>query len=325
MDDERTRSHSDDKVVQLWEKEIVKENNHYVLPVPVKDEVRASGLKAARQRLEMLKKRLDRDQALKTQYKDAINDLLASDYAERVPEAEVQVESQVHYLPHHPVINPNKSRLRVVFDCAAKAEDGKSLNDHVWSGPDLTNRLVGVLLRFREELIAVAADITAMFHRVHVAPQHRDLLRFLWWTDGDTSKEPEVYRMRVHLFGGTWSPSCAAYALRKAAEDQAGRYAEAVCKSVERNFYVDDFMKSLKDEDEAVMFAQQLMQLLQDGGFTLCKWISSSRAVLQAIPAERRVDSVKNLTDKSCSVLPTERALGMRWNVEEDTFGFHIH
>ncbi len=215
-----------------------------MLPVPIKDEVTASGLKAAKQRLDMLKKRLDRDQRLKTQYTDAINDLLSSDYAERVPEVEVQVRSQVHYLPHHPVINPNiKSKLRIVFDCAAKAEDGKSLNDHVWSGPDLTNRLVGVLLRFREELIAVAADITAMFHQVHVAPQHRDLLRFLWWTDGDTSKEPEVYRMKVHLFGGTWSPSCAAYALRKAAEDQAGRYAEAVCKSIERNFYVDDFMK----------------------------------------------------------------------------------
>jgi hypothetical protein len=70
--------------------------------------------------------------------------------------------------------------------------------------------------------------------------------------------------MKGHLFGGTWSPSCAAYALRKAAEDQAGKYADAVCKAVERNFYVDDFMKSLKTGDEAVMFAQQLMQLLQD-------------------------------------------------------------
>jgi hypothetical protein len=324
VDDERTRSHMDDKVVQLWEQEIARENNHYVLPVPVKDEVTASGLKAAKQRLDMLKKRLDRDQELKIQYANAINDLLSNDYAEKVPEVEVQVRSQVHYLPHHPVINPNKSKLRVVFDCAAKAEDGKSLNDHVWSGPDLTNRLVGVLLRFREELIAIAADITAMFHQVHVAPRHRDLLRFLWWTDGDTSKEPEVYRMKVHLFGGTWSPSCAAYALRKAAEDQAGKYADAVCKAVERNFYVDDFMKSLKTEDEAMMFAQQLMQLLQDGGFTLCKWISNSRAVLQAIPAEKRADSVKDLTDKSCSALPTERALGMRWNVEEDTFCFQI-
>jgi hypothetical protein len=179
VEDERMRSHMDDKVVQLWEREVSTDNNHYVLPVPVKDEVTASGLKAAKQRLDMLKKRLDRDQDLKIQYTDAINDLLSNDYAEKVPKVEVQVRSHVHYLPHQPVINPNKSKLRVVFDCAAKAEDGKSLNDHVWSGPDLTNRLVGVLLRFREELIAIAADITAMFHQVHVAPRHRDLLRFL--------------------------------------------------------------------------------------------------------------------------------------------------
>ena len=31
----------------------------------------------------------------------------------------------------------------------------------------------------------------------------RDYLRFLWWNDGDISREPEEYRMAVHLFGAT--------------------------------------------------------------------------------------------------------------------------
>ena len=34
------------------------------------------------------------------------------------------------------------------------------------SGPDLVNQIVGVLLRFREEQIAVTGDFEAMHHQV---------------------------------------------------------------------------------------------------------------------------------------------------------------
>ena len=33
-------------------------------------------------------------------------------------------------------------------------------------GPDLTNNLVGVLLRFQQDEVALMADIQAMFHQV---------------------------------------------------------------------------------------------------------------------------------------------------------------
>lgn len=41
---------------------------------------------------------------------------------------------------------------------------GKSLNDMLYKGPDQTNSLVGVLSRFRENRIAVMADIESMFY-----------------------------------------------------------------------------------------------------------------------------------------------------------------
>ena len=57
------------------------------------------------------------------------------------------------------VVNLNKpEKLRVVFDCAAQC-NGVSLNDRVLQGPDLTNNLMGVLLRFRELEVAVMADV----------------------------------------------------------------------------------------------------------------------------------------------------------------------
>jgi hypothetical protein len=70
-------------------------------------------------------------------------------------------------------------------------------------GPDLTTSLIGALLKFRQEEIALIADIESMFYQVRVAKQGTDCFRFLWWPDGDLSLSPLVYRMRVHLFGAT--------------------------------------------------------------------------------------------------------------------------
>ena len=39
-----------------------------------------------------------------------------------------------------------------------------SLNKDVLQGPDFTNNLVGVLLHFREEQVAVMGDTEGMFH-----------------------------------------------------------------------------------------------------------------------------------------------------------------
>ena len=49
-------------------------------------------------------------------------------------------------------------KIRVVFDCSAEYK-GETLNKHLLQGPDLTNKLVGVLSRFRQETVAFMADI----------------------------------------------------------------------------------------------------------------------------------------------------------------------
>ena len=93
-------------------------------------------------------------------------------------------------------------KLRVVFDCSAKC-NGKSFNDQLLSGPDLTNFLVAVLTRFRQQKIAVMADVESMFYQVRVAECHRKFLQFVWWPNGDTNAEARDYQMTVDPFGAT--------------------------------------------------------------------------------------------------------------------------
>ena len=75
-------------------------------------------------------------------------------------------DSDTWYIPHHGVYHPQKpGKIRVVFECSAKFV-GLSLNSMLYRGPDLRNSLVGVLTRFREDKVAVMADIESIFYQV---------------------------------------------------------------------------------------------------------------------------------------------------------------
>ena len=175
----------------------------------------------------------------------------------------------------------------MVFDSSAK-HCGTSLNDQLLQGPDLTSSPVGVLSRFREEQIALMLDVEAMFHQVRVRPSDCDALRFLWWPDGNLDSQPEEYQIRVHLFGGASSPSCANFILKKTAEDNKGDFDVQTIETVKRNFYVDDYLKSVPTDPAAINLTEQLHKLLARGGFNLTKWLWNSRKVLKSLPESKR-------------------------------------
>ena len=122
-------------------------------------------------RLSSLKRRFYKDADLHRRYTEVMESYFKEGFAEMVPSDDTS-HSKVWYLPHQPVINPKKpEKLRVVFDCGAECKR-KSLNKALMQGPTLINSLVGVLTRFREENVAVAADVKSMFHQVKVKPEH---------------------------------------------------------------------------------------------------------------------------------------------------------
>ena len=269
-------------------------NCHYEIALPWKND--PPGLDnnkvIAEHRLRLLKKRLLKDPVLLTKYKECIEDLLEKGYAKSAPT--ISIEGKTWYLPHHAMFHPAKpGKVRIVFDCSAKYR-GRSLNDQLLQGPDLMNSLVGVLTRFREESVALMSDVKAMFHQVRVKPDDINALRFLWWPNGDLNSQPQEFMMAVHLFGGVSSPSCANFALRKMSDDNQD-FDPEIANTVKRNFYVDDCLKSVKSEQDAVSLMKGLTNLLKEGGFHLTKWLSNSREVIESIPESEQATSVKDL------------------------------
>ncbi|KAJ8415190.1 hypothetical protein AAFF_G00008880 [Aldrovandia affinis] len=130
----------------------------------------------------------------------------------------------------------------------------------------------------------------------------------------------EEFRMTVHLFGATSSPSIASYALKRTAEDHKDIASPEAVQTVLNNFYVDDCLKSVPTEDDAMTLAKDLRTLCASGGFTLTKWTSHNRKVLMSIPEEQRAKETNNL-DLSSEALPVERE---RYTVGYRNRCFHL-
>ena len=299
------------------------EDHHYEIGLPIKyPNLKLQNNRVqALQRASHLRKKFSRNDGFYNDYKRFVSDMIDQGYCERVEKP--GPEGRTWFLPHHGVYHPEKpGKIRVVFDCSAQF-NGVSLNGNLLQGPDLTNSLLGVLMRFRRELVAVQADIKAMFHQVRIPVEDRDLLRFIWWKDGNIDEEIEEYRMTVYPFGTVSSPSCANFALKRAASDHKQEFDKRTVETVKRDFYVDDCLTSAPTVETAIKLVHELRDLLDKGGFCLNKWISSSREVMGSIPKSEWSKEALDL-DLASDELPTERALGLQWNVEKDSLTFKV-
>ena len=299
-------------------------NGHYELPLLWKNSaaILPDSYPMTVRRLQSLKRRLIKDPDLHRRYTDQMESNIKMGHAEKVPLQELSSGIKQWYIPHQPVVNPKKpEKVRIVYDCAAASSYGKSLNDFLMKGPDLMNSLVGVLLRFRREKIAIVAEIETMFYQIRVNPTDRDALRFLWWSQGNLNVEPSIYRMTVHLFGAKSSPSCASFCLRQTAKEFGKYYDPQISEIVFKNFYVDDCLISVESEQRAVEVVHDLRALLLKGGFNLRKWLSTSDVVMQTIPENKKSKSVKNAMP---STALKECVLGIDWCVSSDEFFFNV-
>ena len=62
-----------------------------------------------------------------------------------------------------------------------------------------------------------------------------------------------------------------------------------------KNFYVDDCLKSVDAEDEAIALTKGLRGVCKAGGFRLTKWPSNNRNVNESIPQEERAKGLKEI------------------------------
>ena len=292
-------------------------DGHWEAPLPFKPnrQVLPNNLTQAKERARMLASSLRKNENKKEHFLQFMSNLLEKGFAERAPP--IADSSERWYLPIFGVYHPRKpSQIRVVFDASARHQ-GVSLNQVLLPGPNLTNDLLGVLMRFREGQVAATADIQQMFYAFRVRADHRNFLRFLWYEDNDMDKELVEYRMTVHVFGNTTSPAVATYALRQTVQDSDPDVQEFVNKQ----FYVDDGLLSTDSVDQAVDLLKRTQHDLQvKGGLKLHKIASNKVQLMKEFSSDltKELQSL-NFTE---DYLPFHQSLGLTWNLNDDNFTF---
>ncbi|GFW46391.1 uncharacterized protein TNCV_4810791 [Trichonephila clavipes] len=84
------------------------------------------------------------------------------------------------YLPHHAVIRSDKttSHIRIVFDGSAHEDGQSSLNQSLYTGPNLHPNILELLLCFRKSPVAFTADVKSAFLQIELDFRDRDFTRF---------------------------------------------------------------------------------------------------------------------------------------------------
>ena len=129
--------------------------------------------------------------------------------------------------------------------------------------------------------------------------------------------------MRVHVFGNSPSPAVAIYGLRRAAREEEDEFGSDARRVIEREFYVDDLLKSCPTEAEAISILKRAQQMLAASNLRLHKVASNRHAVVNAFSLEDRAKDVQD-RDFFTDDMPLQRTLGVSWNITADMFVLQV-
>ncbi len=148
-------------------------------------------------------------------------------------------------------------------------------------------------------------------------------MRFPWFKDNDLNNNIVEYRMKVHVFCNSPSPAVAIYGLKRSAQDGEAEFGTDVKQFIDHDFYVDDGLKSLPSEEAAISLLKRTQDMLACSNLRLHKIASNSNEVMKAFPSQDYANNLKDL-ELGTDTLPTQRSLGLNWDLQTDTFMFQV-
>ncbi|XP_011502401.1 PREDICTED: uncharacterized protein LOC105365842 [Ceratosolen solmsi marchali] len=147
-----------------------------------------------------------------------------------------------YYLPHHGVLKPDNTttKLRIVFNGSCKSTSGLSLNDIMYTGPNLNPDISDALIWIRRQRYLFATDIRKIYRQIRVHEDDWDLQRSLWINENN---EEVSYHLTTATYGKRAAPFLAVRTLLQLVEDEGEKYPLAV-PSIIHGRYVDDIFGS---------------------------------------------------------------------------------
>lgn len=290
------------------------ETGRFIVRIPLKPTINNLGnsYQVALNRLKALENRFARDAGLKARYVNFINEYVALGHMTKIDKDNSQTQS--FYLPHHCVMKESSdtTKLRVVFDGSCKLDEGLSINQVQFVGPQLQNDIFSIITKFRVYPFVLTGDIEKMYRQVLVHPDDRRYQRILWREN--PQQPPDVYELNTITYGLTASPFLAIRSLLQVAIDAERDY-PIESKVIREDFYVDDLITGANSIEQLKTIKTNVIKILQNANFPLRKFHSNSPELTD------------NDTKSTSPLIPDEehKTLGILWNQSTDTFTYSLN
>jgi hypothetical protein len=309
---------------ELFQSSVELKDRRFTVSLPLKvpevdvNEILGDSLNLALNRFLNMEKRFKKDHNLFVGYKKFIQEYLDLNHAEYIDISQYNLKRDaVYFLPHHPIIKQNAitTKLRVVFDGSMKTTKKITLNDLMLKGANVQLELFDILLLFRLHKHIFVCDIQQMYRNILLDKSQRSLQNMLW---RNSPEEPiRCIQLKTITYGLKSSPFLATRCLKELADRFGNEYPLA---SFVLRFctYMDDILVSEESLDVIHQIKDQLINLLNLGGFSLHKWSTNLPEIVNDIPIERQHIGEVRLQEG----LTTFKALGLTLDVKSDVFKF---
>ena len=263
--------------------------------------------------LRSAEKRLKKSKELGATYNEQIEDMVSRGASRIISEDELgRYTGPKFYIHHFEVMNPKSKSTpcRIVFNSSANYK-GHSLNSYLAKGPTMLNRLLGVLLRFRQGKHAFIGDISKMFHAIKI-PLKDQMTHLFLWRNLKEDCTPTTYAMTAVNMGDRPSSAIAQIALRETAEKTMNDHPLAA-QTIIQNAYMDDIPGSTESAKRTAVLTEAISKVLLDRGFKIKEWICS---YLSNIPVPLKHPSSNDDVH--------EGVLGVTWWPKCDALNFAV-
>ena len=233
------------------------------------DEQREMALKVYKAQVRNLSGR-EGDRVAVVESEQKLQDLGFVDWvANLTDEQKALVSSAVYYMipwrAHHNE-NSVSTPCRLVFDASQGTRSGCSLNSMIAKGINSLNSLVGIILRWSTYPHVFTTDVSKMYNRVNLDPEHWKY-QLYFWSDGlKPGVEPEPKVVKSVIYGVRSSGNVAQCALRRTVELCKDEFPKAV-RPILEDTYMDDCISGTESPEQTRLTVDDIQNSLPKGGF----------------------------------------------------------
>ena len=253
------------------------EPGYFISPLPLKpfeiNSVKGNRSTADEQNRKMTQKLQDDPQALE-QVKKEMQSLQDAGFIVKLSDLPIEEQERLnadfkHYIPTTIAFKETSAstKCRICWDSSRSSRETCSLNSMLLKGTS-DYSVVKMLARFRENLIAVSADIRKFYNTLKLDPEHYKYQMALWRPNLDPDEEPEELVLCVHFYGIRSSGGLCMAAVKQliAMAKEKGFFKIA---QVLESAYVDDCNSSVASIGDLEEIKQEMPEFMKEHGMPI--------------------------------------------------------